>query len=633
MDYIYPSSNLPSSGESVNVLLWMGADFSFFKKLPFPGTHDQMSSFFRLSISFFSLAVLPLFAIPGDSQSLEETLISAVEKGDVAETRRLLDKGADPNARRPEKTVDMPETTALRAAINGDHVEIMDALLEKEPSNDSLIDAMVWCFGGFPPTGRPIQRLFVERLLAQGKADFLVKNSRYIRSENALQALLKEKPVTDPRNLLNSLTYHSFETVRLIVDRVPDILVLLERPLQDPLLGSSDLERMPLYFVNRAGERVHEEPLIAKLVSDMTARGLPPEAWGEFAPIAAKKAHEYGFSLLATAMGSKDDQPPPRGFLTDEDRLASAFFLENLDAVALLRNNGVQLRGRSIVESSLHGRITLTQKWISEKAFDQFERHQIDPGDGTTPEHNPFRAATDLESIQWLIGRGVTAANDHDLLAMILRRELPDKIQVIRALVAAGAPLRPAVEGVPSKLMGTIVVFDISGDRIAIAKTLMELGADPTLKDPGGKSAIQWAEQTFQLEMLAVLDPKRESALWKKYGGNKRSEHLAGAWSNGLDEFKTVTLLLMKNGTATLFSAVGAADCVWYSDADGKVFLEVIQGNPPYEREITATGRLIHSGVPSESLSLEYDGARQTLKKTANWEEIEKAVEAAKAKQ
>jgi hypothetical protein len=129
---------------------------------------------------------------------------------------------------------------------------------------------------------------------------------------------------------------------------------------------------MPLYLVSRAGTRPHEEHLVAELVNDMMERGLPPEAWGQFTPTAIAHAHKYGLGILSKALGSKEKDPPPLGLLTVEDQFASAFVWEDKPTIALMRGNGVKLRGRSIVESGIHGRVTLSQKWVSEKKLCEF---------------------------------------------------------------------------------------------------------------------------------------------------------------------------------------------------------------------------------------------------------------------
>jgi hypothetical protein len=208
---------------------------------------------------------------------------------------------------------------------------------------------------------------------------------------------------------------------------------------------------------------------------------------------------------------------------------------------------------------------------------------------------------------------------------LILRRDIQDETDVIKILVEAGAPVTPAEERTPSQLMGTIVVIEINGDRVALAKTLMDLGADPTLKDPGGKTAIEWAEQTYQLDLLAVLDPDRKSPLWKKYGA-QAPDGMAGTWSNGLDEFKTLTLMLWKDGTATLFHAVGGATCLWRTDETNHVLLDIVEGFQLHERKITASLKLTHSDNPPETLTMEFKGSREILKRVATSKETEDAL-------
>ena len=53
----------------------------------------------RWLILILVLAVLPFVATAKDTASLDEQLIKAAENADYQRVKRLLDKGADPNAK------------------------------------------------------------------------------------------------------------------------------------------------------------------------------------------------------------------------------------------------------------------------------------------------------------------------------------------------------------------------------------------------------------------------------------------------------------------------------------------------------------------------------------------------------
>ena len=57
------------------------------------------------------------------------------------------------------------------------------------------------------------------------------------------------------------------------------------------------------------------------------------------------------------------------------------------------------------------------------------------------------------------------------------------------------------------------------------------MGVDPEQADGSGKSARQWAEETYQTGLLEILDPQRNSAFWNKYG-SKDLKSYVGIWSN-----------------------------------------------------------------------------------------------------
>ncbi len=48
--------------------------------------------------------------------------------------------------------------------------------------------------------------------------------------------------------------------------------------------------------------------------------------------------------------------------------------------------------------------------------------------------------------------------------------------------------------------------------RLAIAKRLLEGGADPTLRDKYGKTAIDWARENGKSEVVALLSEPRYAA-------------------------------------------------------------------------------------------------------------------------
>jgi hypothetical protein len=558
----------------------------------------------------------------------EAELISVVIAGDLIKTRELLAAGANPNARREHETHDTPETTALSEALNLGHIEIMTAILEKKPDDATLIYAITTGLGGYQQSEKPIQRVFVEQLLAQDRSELLLSHSRYIRSENAILALLEKTPVTDPRNLQYSLSYHSWKTVRQIIDKAPDLKVFLAKPPQDPKLERSDLELLPFYFVNRAGDHIHEEHLVAELLNDMSKRGLAPSAWGEISKTAALQSHEYGLKFVSKALGYSGTEPPPLGYLNDDDRLASAIFHNNETIAKTLRDKGAVLRGHSIVESHYAERITLAQKWIATKSYGKFNEHKVDPGDWFKPEQNPFRTAPDLEAIKWLIQCGVSPAKDDDLLTRIICHDFEDKYEAIEILLKAGAPTVPLEGNTTSKLMGTLVISKNNYDRVTLAKLLMKHGANPNLKDAGGKTAVQWAEQTFQIDLLAVLDPERKSKIWELYGMQPPNKWV-GMWSNELDEFKTLTFIFRPDGNVTMHGAVGEFTCLWRAGADGTLLLDIIDESEFLVRKIAGTIELIPDADPPKSFTFEYKGTKHILKKVADPRELEQMLKAA----
>jgi hypothetical protein len=584
-----------------------------------------MKNNYQWILSYLYLGSLMAFSNLSSAESINRALITASRNGDVEKMKKLLDEGADPASRRIYETANLPETTALREAIRSGNPEALRLLLRAKPSESTLVDAMPYLPGGDQQPDPAISMLFVTELLDQELGQLLRKNARYIRSEKALRKILDSGPILDPLVVWYATQYHSWETVSLLVDRLPDVKVLITIPEQDERLGLTDIERLPIYFLDRAKNRLHEEPAIAEMISNLTKRGLPANAWGEYGKAAAKLAVETGLWEIAASFNSGEIDKSTRKPMADHDRLASALVWGDSVAVERLQKSGAVLRGDSRISAKSDYPRTIAQKWVGDKQFERFAEFGVKPDDWTNPEDDPYLAAKDIESVKWLLGHGASASKNPRLLSDLLMFNKIDK-SMLEALVTGGAGIIQKRGENSFSVLNAVVLLDSEMNRVQMAQALMNLGADPSFKDFRGKSAIQHAEETLQLDVLAVLDPGRTSAVWKKYHA-KNPALYAGVWSNEEGEFKTVTVILFETGVAELHGAVIGASGLWHADESGDVHLEIIEGARVYERKISATLKLSYNKAKPKELKLKLGDELQILKRVMDGPALEKLIE------
>ncbi len=550
----------------------------------------------------FALLIMALGSV--HAESLDRALLSAVQIGDAAGVEKWITEGADANFRRIGTTVDIPETTALREAVRGNHAEIMQILLKQHLDDRILSDAMRFFPYDDGDTDDAMGRIFVETLLAQGRHEILAANARHLRSESALRRVLEHGPVNDVQIMLNVVQHGSWETVMLAAAGLSGPEPQLQGPEDDRGITSTAGSMLPIALVHRVAGRLHEEKRAVELLRALSDRGVDFEVWGNDARDAATRAKQLGLVMLAEALSPDVEDLVEPTVITEEDRMASAWLHRDMETLEEFRNAGVRLKGSALVKTSMPAPVSLATVLIRTKNFDRILDGGIGLLDWENPRDNPYRAAKDFETIQWLLDHKAPFDGDPEMLFWVMLHPEPteETIRMAEALISAGADIHHTAGRTNWTVLHSAVVHD-RGNRDAAVRLLLEHGAEPERPDDAGKSARDYAEDLFKIRLLEILDPERKAGFWEKYGAAD-ADHIAGIWSNGKDEFQTATLLMRSNGEAQLFSSVSSSPAFWRLH-DGKVMLDLIDDNQFHQgkREIIESVALEHPNSDREILT------------------------------
>jgi Leucine-rich repeat (LRR) protein/ankyrin repeat protein len=573
---------------------------------------------------WFAFLSAGAFCVQIHAESRDRQFLAAAERGETANVKQLIGEGANPNFRRIFTTVEYPETTAFQKAVNGRHAEIVRLLL-KQGLNDRILDTGITSLyrpGEDPDPG--IETLFVEELLRQRRFDYLAKRARYINSNAALRLVLQHGLVNDPVVLSNAVErFHPWETVKLAADRLSDIQVLAKPQMVDRMISGYAPPLLPAVLVGRIRRNLHEEDRAVELLRDLGRRGFDVSSWGDEGSKAANFAKNNGLVALAGALAPGADGKAPKRPITDEDRMASAWYRRDEETYRKYLGAGVQLKGRSLVGMEFGGLTTLASELVKGKEFDRIEESGIDLMDWENPEENPYRSAKDLESIRWLLDHRVPFGKDPELLFWVLIPMVnAERVRIAEALIAAGADVQQTV-GKRNWTILHALVFRNGPARDDAVVTLLKAGVDPDRPDGTGKSAIQYAEESWQIELLKLLDPGRKAQFWKKYGSGK-PDPLAGAWSNEAEGFNVVTLILRSDGQGLLNSGgVAGYQAFWRMDGR-RGFVDLVGGANLAELKVLETAVVERSEGEPNRLVLTLGGDKLELRKVAEAAEVER---------
>jgi hypothetical protein len=558
------------------------------------------------------------------AESLDREFLAAVERGETANVKQLIVEGANPNFRRIFTTVEYPETTAFQKAVDGRHAEIIRLLL-KQGLNDRILDTGITALyrpGEDPDPG--IETLFVEELLRQGRFDYLAKRARYLHSNAALRLVLQHGPVDDPVVLSNAVErFHPWETVMLAADRLSDMQILAEPQKDDRMISGYAPPLLPAVLVGRIRRNLHEEDRAVEFLRDLGRRGFDVSSWGEEGSKAASLAKNNGLVALARALDPDADGKALKRPITDEDRMASAWYRRDEETYRKYLGAGVRLKGRSLVGMEFGGLTTLASELVKEKEFARIEESGIDLMDWENPEENPYRSAKDLESIRWLLDHRVPFEKDPELLFRVLIPALnAERARMAESLIAAGADVQHTVGQRNWTILHALVFWNGPARDDSVAM-LLKAGANPDRPDGTGKSARQYAEESWQIELLKLLDPGRKAQYWKKYGSGK-PDSLAGAWSNEAEGFKIVTLILRPDGQGVLNSGgVAGYQAFWRMDGR-RGFVDLVGDANPAEWKVLETAVVERSEAEPNRLVLTLGADKLELRKVAEAAEVER---------
>jgi hypothetical protein len=564
------------------------------------------------------------FPVQLHAESLDRQFLAAVEGGEITNVKQLIVEGANPNFRRIFTTVEYPETTAFQEAGNGRHAEIVGLLL-KQGLNDRILDTGITslCRPGVDPDPG-IETLFVEELLRQGRFDYLAKRARYINSNAALRLVLQHGPVNDPVVLSNAVErFHPWKTVKLAADRLSDIQILAKPQMVDRMISGYAPSLLPAVLVGRIRRNLHEEDRAVELLRDLGRRGFDVSSWGEEGTKAANFAKKDGLVALAGALDPDADGEALKRPITDEDRMASAWYRRDEETYRKYLGAGVRLKGRSLVGKEFGGLTTLASELVKEKEFARIEKNGIDLTDWKNPEENPYRSAKDLESIRWLLDQRVPFEKDPELLFRVLIPMVnAERVRMAKALIASGADVQETVGKRNWTILHALVFWNGPARDDAVV-TLLKAGADPDRPDGTGKSALQYAEESWQIELLKLLDTGRKAQFWKKYGSGK-PDSLAGAWSNEAEGFDVVTLILRADGQGLLNSGGVAGYQAFWRIEGRRGFVDLVGGANPAELKVLETAVVERSEGEPNRLVLMLGGDKLNLRKVAEAAEVER---------
>lgn len=578
----------------------------------------------RPHMLWFAFLSAGSFGVQIHAESLDRQFLSAVKGGETTNVKQLIVEGANPNFRRIFTTVEYPETTAFQEAVNGRHAEIVRLLLKQNLDNRILNTGISWLSRPGDDPDPVIATLFVEELLGQGRFDYLAKHARYINCDAALRLVLQHGPVNDPVVLSNAVErFHPWETVMLAADRLSDIQILAEPQKDDRMISGYAPPLLPAVLVGRIRRNLHEEDRAVEFLRDLGRRGFDVSSWGEEGSKAANFAKNNGLVALAGALAPGADGKAPKRPITDEDRMASAWYRRDEETYRKYLGAGVQLKGRSLVGMEFGGLTTLASELVKGKEFDRIEESGIDLMDWENPEENPYRSAKDLESIRWLLDHRVPFEKDPELLFRVLIPALnAERARMAESLIAAGADVQHTVGQRNWTILHALVFWNGPARDDSVAM-LLKAGANPDRPDGTGKSARQYAEELWQIELLKLLDPGRKAQYWKKYGSGK-PDSLAGAWSNEAEGFKIVTLILRPDGQGVLNSGgVAGYQAFWRMDGR-RGFIDLVGEANLAELKVLETAVVeLAEGEPNR-LVLTLGGDRLELRKVAEAAEVER---------
>jgi hypothetical protein len=101
---------------------------------------------------------------------------------------------------------------------------------------------------------------------------------------------------------------------------------------------------LPAVLVGRIRRNLHEEDRAVEFLRDLGRRGFDVSSWGEEGSKAANFAKNNGLVALARALDPGADGKAPERPITDEDRMASAWYRRDEETYRKYLGAGVRLK-------------------------------------------------------------------------------------------------------------------------------------------------------------------------------------------------------------------------------------------------------------------------------------------------
>jgi ankyrin repeat protein len=194
--------------------------------------------------------------------------------------------------------------------------------------------------------------------------------------------------------------------------------------------------------------------------------------------------------------------------------LMNAVYAEEKEMVAFLLERGADANALRMGEGALHlavrrGNVEILEMLLASSAKQHL--HQQTNAQKMTPLHIAVLSEQHAMAGMLIAAGafpGMVNAQGETPLATAARK---DDAKMIRLLVEQGhADLRQAS---PWPIQQTALHIAVLGGRMAAARELVRLGADPLTKDPDGRTALAMAREREDEGMIAVLEGRINSVM------------------------------------------------------------------------------------------------------------------------